>query len=167
MATSVFYSFHYRRDIFRVQRIANIGALDGQALNRQEWEQVKRGGKSVIEKYIDGEMAYKRAVVVLVGTETASRPWVLYEIRKAWNDKKPIVGIRINGLVDTPAGGSVDPAGPNPFAKITLETPAFLPPRTLADHIPLHTPNGYDSKSRFADIRANIHSWVDGAVRRS
>ncbi|WP_353939677.1 TIR domain-containing protein [Micromonospora sp. b486] len=29
-------------------------------------------------------MAYKKAVIVLVGQETASRPWVIYEIEKAW-----------------------------------------------------------------------------------
>src|SRR2546423_940431 len=99
MAKTVFYSFHYTRDVHRVQLVRNIDALEGQPiLNSQQWETVRRGGTPAIQKWIDGEMAYKRAVVVLIGKETASRPWVKYEIQKAWSIKKPLVGLRIHGL---------------------------------------------------------------------
>jgi hypothetical protein len=94
MAKTVFYSFHYDRDVHRVQLVKNINALEGQPiLNSQEWETVRRGGTTAIQKWIDGQMAYKRAVIVLIGKETASRPWVKYEIQKAWADKKPLLGI--------------------------------------------------------------------------
>lgn len=35
--------------------------------------------------WINAEMKYKRAVVVLVGSQTASRKFVKYEIERVWN----------------------------------------------------------------------------------
>lgn len=101
MATkTVFYSFHYERDVHRVQLVRQIGALEGQPLlGAQQWEAVRRQGEQAIKDWIDKQMAYKRAVVVLIGQETASRPWVLYEIEKAWRDKKPLVGVTSRGVV--------------------------------------------------------------------
>lgn len=50
MAKSVFYSFHYDNDAWRVQQIINMGALDGQTiLNSQDWETVKRQGDAAIK----------------------------------------------------------------------------------------------------------------------
>jgi hypothetical protein len=47
MAKSVFYSFHYERDVHRVQLVRNIQALEGQPLlNSQDWEQVRRRGEA-------------------------------------------------------------------------------------------------------------------------
>lgn len=161
MAKTVFYSFHYARDSWRVQQIINLGALDGQpVLNSQDWEAVKRQGDAAIEKWIAEQMARKRALVVLVGAETAARPWVLYEIKKAWADNKPIVGVRIHGLADK--SGTVDGAGANPFSSIPVKGGG-----TLADYLTLHTPAGTSSKDVYASIAANIGDWVDGANRRA
>lgn len=84
MAKSVFYSFHCDRDVHRVQLVRNINALEGQpVLNAQDWETVRRGGQIAIKNWIDEQMAYKKAVIVLIGRQTADRPWVTYEIEKA------------------------------------------------------------------------------------
>jgi hypothetical protein len=161
MAKSVFYSFHYDLDSWRVQQIINMGALEGQPiLNAQAWETVKRQGDKAIENWISEQMSYKKAVVVLVGSETASRPWVDFEIRKAWNDKKPIVGVQVHGLAD--ANGKTAYAGSNPFSKIT-----FANGGSLADYVPLYNPAGATSKEVHASITANIATWVDGAYKRS
>lgn len=160
MAKTVFYSFHYDNDAWRVQQIINMGALEGQTiLNSQDWEAVKRKGDTAIKNWIDEQMSYKKAVVVLIGSGTADRPWVRYEIIKAWNAKKPLVGIRINGLADS--SGDTDSAGADPFAKVTLEGGG-----TLADYIPVYTPTGSTSKDVHASIASNITSWVDAAYAR-
>ena len=113
MAKSVFYSFHYLRDVHRVQLVRNINALEGQPLlNAQGWESVRRQGDQAIKNWIQKEMAYKKAVIVLIGQETASRPWVKYEIKKAWADRKPLLGVHIHGLSSM---GSVDSLGRSPF----------------------------------------------------
>lgn len=98
-ASSVFYSFHYERDVNRVQLVQNINALEGQPLlTPQAWESVRRRGTAAIAAWIDDQMKYKKAVIVLVGHETSSRDWVQYEIKKAWTDKRPLLGVAIHGL---------------------------------------------------------------------
>ena len=74
----VFYSFHYDNDVFRVQQIRNMGVVDGnEPVSPNDWEQVKRTGDAAVETWIDDNLKYKRCVVVLIGSETANRRWVL------------------------------------------------------------------------------------------
>lgn len=160
MAKSVFYSFYYDRDAWRVQQIINMGVLEGQPiLNAQKWEDVKRQGEAAIKKWIAEQMAYKSAVIVLVGAQTASRPWVRYEIGYAWDSHKPLVGVRIHGLADR--NGRTDTAGANPFAQVGLKSGG-----TVGDYVPLHAPGGYDSQTVHANIKTNLLKWVDGAYKR-
>ena len=46
----VFYSFHYTRDVMRVQQIRNIGVLDdNKPVSPNQWEQVKEPLKNPLE----------------------------------------------------------------------------------------------------------------------
>ena len=73
----VFYSFHYDNDVFRVQQIRNMGVVEGEEpVSPNEWEDVKRRGDAAVERWIDGSMKFKRCVIVLIGSQTAYRPWV-------------------------------------------------------------------------------------------
>ena len=84
----IFYSFHFANDVFRVQQIRNLGALeDNKPVSVNDWEEVKKKGDAAIEKWIDDNMNYRSCVVVLIGEETANRKWVKHEIQKAWKDK--------------------------------------------------------------------------------
>ena len=160
MAKSVFFSFHYDRDVHRVQLVRNINALDAQpVLNAQEWETVRQGGETAIKNWINKQMAYKKAVIVLIGRQTAGRPWVTYEIEKAWTDKKPLLGIRIHGLSSL---GTVDSVGPNPFDTAAVgSVPVFDP--TVTDWA-----GKIDSKASYNALRNNIESWSSmGAVKPS
>jgi hypothetical protein len=98
--------------------------------------------------------------VVLVGRDTASRKWVDYEIRKAWNDKRPLVGIRIHGLKNLDRKTSTP--GPNPFSSVTLQGGS-----RLDSYVQLHDPPGADSTAVYASIAANIDGWVASAYKRS
>jgi hypothetical protein len=159
MATSNFVSFHYDRDYWRVQQVLRMGAVEGQEiLSAQDWESVKRKGKAAIEKWIDDQMKGKSAVVVLVGKETASREWCEYEITKAWNDKRPLVGIRIHGL--KAVSGTTDTQGANPF-NIKLSDG-----KSMSTYVPLYSPGGADSKAVYADIDANLATWLATAYKR-
>lgn len=161
MAKSVFYSFHYDRDAWRVQQVRNMGVLDGQPLlDAQEWEQVRRQGDAAIQNWIKEQMAYKAAVVVLIGAQTASRPWVRHEIAYAWDNYKPLVGVRIHGLADR--NGYTDSRGDDPFSRVSLKGGG-----TVGDYVPVYDPTGWDSKSVYASINANLTSWVSNAYNRS
>ncbi len=152
---SVFYSFHYDRDNWRVQQIMNMGVIEGSPLlNHQDWETVKRGGSRAIMNWIDNQMRYKSAVIVLVGYETAGREWVQYEIQKAYQERKTLLGIRINGLRGR--DGSTDPAGLNPFNILGFD----------GRFVPIYTPTGDTSSDRYNDIKQNIQRWAwNGYVR--
>lgn len=161
MGKSVFLSFHYDRDAWRVQQIINMGALEEQTiLSAQKWEEVKRRGEAAIEEWIADQMAYKSAVVVLVGRQTADRPWVRHEIAYAWNHNKPLVGIRIHGLADNHR--KTDVAGDNPFSRVTLQGGG-----TVGDYVPLYTPSGSNSQAVHGAIKQNLTAWVNGAYKRS
>jgi MTH538 TIR-like domain (DUF1863) len=161
MTKSVFYSFYYNHDFWRVQQVIQMGAVENQKiLNAQKWEEVKRQGDSAIKKWITDQMACKSAVVVLVGSQTANRPWVKHEITHAWGIKKPLVGIRIHGLADD--AGNQDKAGANPFSQVTLPGG-----QTVSDYVPLHTPGGTDSQAVHANIKKCLMTWVDDAYQCS
>ncbi|MDV7137076.1 TIR domain-containing protein [Williamsia muralis] len=161
MATkTVFYSFHYERDVHRVHLVRQIGAIEGQPLlASQEWETVRRGGQQAIINWIDQQISYKRAVVVLIGQETASRPWVLYEIQKAWSARKPLIGVRIHGLSSM---GSIDRPGADPFKKVSgvSGVPVF-------DATQRNWQGQVDTKATYAYLANNLESWVTQAKTRS
>jgi hypothetical protein len=161
MARSIFTSFHYDSDATRVQQVLRIGAITNDSLvTAQEWETVKRQTDAAIEKWIHEQMLRKSAVVVLVGPETADSRWVDYEIRKAWDDRRPLVGIRIHGLKNL--DGKTATRGVNPFANVKLKSGS-----TLDQHVNLHDPVGSDSKGVYKSISDNIDSWIANARKRS
>ena len=160
MPRHVFFSFHFAQDFWRTQQVRQINALSGQRIaNSNDWEEIKRQGDSAIKSWIDGQMLGKSCVIVLVGKETALRPWVKYEIIKGWNEKKGILGIRIDKLEDTL--GQQSSPGPNPFDSVHFENSSG----TLSQYVDLWTPHGSDSKSAYGHISSNIEAWIEKAVR--
>jgi len=152
----IFYSFHYNNDVFRVQQIRNIGALeDNKPVSANEWESVKKGGDKAIEKWIDDNMKYRSCVVVLIGEETSKRPWVKYEIKKAWQDGKGLLGIHINNLKDPKTGTCSK--GTNPFDQFN-----FKDKDGNIKEIPCKTPSSSDA---YNDIKNNMEAWVEEAIK--
>lgn len=161
MARSIFASFHYTGDADRVQQVLKMGAIEGDSLVvAQDWESVKYKTDAAIENWIHTQMLRKSAVVVLVGSETASRKWVNYEIGKAWDDRRPLVGIRIHGLKGL--DGKTSSRGANPFSKVRLKDGSCLD-----SHIELHDPAGVASTDVYKSISNNIDSWIANAKKRA
>jgi len=60
MARKVFYSFHYANDYWRTQQIRNIGFIEGsKPVSANDWEAVKKGGDTAIEKWIADQLGGK------------------------------------------------------------------------------------------------------------
>lgn len=153
----VFYSFHFNNDVMRVQQVRNIGAIeDNKPTSANAWEQVKRSGETSIKKWIDDNMKYRSCLVVLIGSETANRKWVQYEIEKAWNARKGVVGIYIHRL-NCPRNGYCS-KGENPFDLFTLNNGKTK----LSSIVKTYNPNSYDA---YNDIKQNLDSWVEEAIR--
>ncbi len=150
----VFYSFHYDNDVFRVQQIRNMGVVEGdEPVSPNDWEQIKRRGDAAVESWIDDNMKYRRCVIVLIGSETASRPWVKYEIKRAWELKKGLFGIYIHNLRCPRSGTCVK--GRNPFNNWNVGN------QSMANLITCHEPNSWDA---YGDISRNLQSWVNDAI---
>ena len=97
----VFYSFHYAADSWRAAMVRNIGVVEGnRPATDNNWEEVTRGGARAIKKWIAEQMKSRSCTLVLVGSHTADRRWIKYEIAKSWDDGKGVAGIRIHGLLD-------------------------------------------------------------------
>lgn len=151
----VFFSFHYGNDVMRVQQVRNIGAIEGNSpVSANEWEMVKRGGDASIKKWIDENMKYKQCIIVLVGEKTSQRPWVRYEIKKAWNDGKPIFGIFIADLKCPRNGTSLK--GMNPFDEFYFDDG-----RKLSSVVNCYDPLSHNA---YSDIARNLNSWVNTAI---
>lgn len=151
----VFYSFHFDNDVMRVQQIRNIGAIeDNKPASVNDWEEVKKKGKAGIEKWIDDNMNYRSCVVVLIGEETAERPWVKYEIKKAWEERKGLLGIYIHNI-ECPRNGKSN-KGANPFDQIT-----FKDGSKLSSRVSCYNPS---SNEAYNDIKNNIQVWIETAI---
>lgn len=161
IVSKAFYSFHFGRDVFRAALVRNIGAISGdEPISDNSWESLKRTGESAVERWIANQMRTCSVVIVLVGQETATRPWVRYEICHAWDNSFPIFGIRIHGLnsmSDLPSR-----PGPNPFENIALKNG-----RSLSSYVPLHNPAGATSKEIYASISNSMSAWIRNAPKKS
>lgn len=158
MATKrqVFYSFHYDKDVFRVQQIRNMGVLEGdEPVSANTWETVKKGGDKAIEKWIEDNMKYKSCVVVLVGEDTHKRPWIKHEIKKAWLDEKGLLGIHIHNLKDPKTGKCSK--GINPFEQFKFDDGT-----KLSSVVSCYNPDATDT---YNDIKNNLEKWIEKAIK--
>ena len=148
----VFYSFHYARDAWRASQVRNIGVVEGNTpATDNAWETVKRGGDAAIKRWINGQMLGRSCVVVLIGSRTASRQWVKYEISKAWIDGKGLLGVHIHNLKNQ--AGLTATKGNNPFNLLVEGT-------NLSRHVPVRSP------ASLAVIRNNLTDWIEDAIER-
>src|ERR1039458_9025714 len=119
MAREVFFSFHHEDDIWRVNQVRNANVVAGSRLagffDHSEYEIAKKRGKEVIQRMILSYLKDTTVTVVLIGTKTASRRWVKYEIGQSIARKKRVLGIYIHRLNDPhtrPSSRGAKPAVP-------------------------------------------------------
>ena len=122
MARKVFFSFHYERDAWRASQVRNCNIIATEDefgfIDSVDWEKLQREGDEAIERWINTQLKGTSVSVVLIGTETSSRPWVRYEIVRSWNRGNGIVGVWIHNLKDK--DGTVDAPGQNPLDHFQL-----------------------------------------------
>ena len=122
MAARTFFSFHYQRDIWRVNIVRNSNMIDGAAAagwhDASLWEEAKRKGDAAIKRMIDGALERTTATVVCIGARTAYRTYVDYEIRKSEERGNLIIGVHISHLKDQT--GQPDTRGPVPQRLLSI-----------------------------------------------
>lgn len=104
MARRVFFSFHYQRDIFRINQIRSIPNITGcPAAGFQDaslWEEAKNKGDANIKRMIDNALNNTSVTVVFIGNQTADRKYVKYEIEQSIARGNGVVGVQIHHLKD-------------------------------------------------------------------
>jgi hypothetical protein len=124
-----------------------------------DWETIKNGGTSAIEKWIKEQMKYRSCTVVLIGSETAGRKWINYEISESWNSRMGVVGIYIHGLKDK--DGYISKKGSDPFAYVTFKNTG----KKLSSVVECYDPVGLNSKEKYAWISKYLSAIVEKAVK--
>ena len=157
MAKKVFFSFHYVPDNWRASQVRNIGVIEGNpAASDNKWEEVTGGGDTAIKKWIDDNMSGRSCVIVLIGSQTANRKWINYEIEKAWSNGKGVVGIYIHGLKNNDQQQSVK--GSNPFDYVQHNG------KKLSSIVRAYDSPYMTSTNIYNHIQENISSWIDEAI---
>jgi len=157
MARRVFTSFHYAPDNWRASQVRNMGKIEGNSVvSANQWEEVTKGGNKAIEKWIDDNMSGKSCVIVLVGENTAGRKWIKYEIEKAWNEGRGVLGIHIHNLKNSI--GNQASKGRNPFEDFSVNG------KNLSSIVKCYNPPFTTSTYVYDYIKENIENWIEEAI---
>lgn len=157
MARRIFYSFQYKPDNWRVSKIRNIGAIEGnKPATDNDWEAVTRRGDAAIEKWIKDQMFGRSCAVVLIGQSTAGRKWINYEIVESWKKGMGLLGIHIHNI--TNSSGEQSTKGSNPFSGFTIGG------KSLSSIVKTYDPAFSTSGYVYNHIADNIADWIDEAV---
>ena len=155
----VFFSFHHQGDITRIGQIRNSWVTkqdqgDAGYVDAATWESIKRQGDAAVKRWIDAQLSGTSVTVVLIGAETATRPWVLYEISESHNKGNGLLGIHIHNCKDLQ--GRTCMKGQNPFAFVHYTQSG----QSLENTYPVYDwvlNNGYQNMGR----------WIEEAARRA
>lgn len=164
MARRVFFSFHFKRDHWRVGQVRNswVVGLKGEAspfLDAASWEEVERKGAAAVKRWIDKEIDGTGVTAILIGSETAGRPYVRYEIEQSLKKGNGLLGIYIHNVKDQ--NGTTSTRGRNPLDDFTIERTNWMGTKT-----------SYRASSIFKTYdwvndngRQNIASWIEEAAK--
>jgi hypothetical protein len=157
MARRAFYSFHYIPDNWRASQVRNMGVIDGNTpATDNDWETIKRKGDEAIQKWIDGQLSGKSVAILLIGSKTAGRKWIKYEIKKAWEDGKGLLGIYVHNLKDK--DGDQSTKGGNPFSAYKVGD------KNMSDTVKAYDPPYTTSKNVYDHIKTNLADWIEKAI---
>jgi len=159
MARRVFFSFHYKPDNWRASQVRNMGVIEGnRPCSDNDWESITQGGDEKIKKWIAEQLDGKSCAVVLIGAKTAGRKWINYEIVKAWDDQKGVVGVYVHNLLDSNQKQSTK--GANPFASIKYGNSGKM----LSAIVKAYDPPYTSSTSVYNHIKEKLAQWVEEAI---
>lgn len=128
------------------------------------WEAVKKRGDAAVKAWIDRQLQGTGVTVVLIGTYTASREFVTYEIEQSYKRKNGLLGIYINRIRNSQK--RISRKGKNPLDYVTVEKEEdyWLFTKTCRYKLS-ELFKTYDWVQD--DGRNNIGAWIEDAARRA
>lgn len=161
MARKVFFSFHYENDVWRANQVRNswVTKPDRETagfVDSVDFEEVKKGGDAAIKKWIDKQLEGTSVTVVLIGSDTANRDYVKYELEKSWKKGNGILGIHIHQLKNKE--GKISTKGPSTFGPIF--TTLLDNKKYFHDRFELYDWDADDGYN-------NLGKWVEAAAKNA
>lgn len=161
MARSVFYSFCYSDDINRTMVVRNRWVTQGNQIisgiiDKAEFEKLKRTGDTAVHNWIDKQLEGTSVTVVLLGTNTLTRPFVQYEICESIKRGNAVIGVYVHNIKDMITGLTSSKCNTHSvIGHYNDNTPAYF------DNISDGTydyiiENGYE----------NLRVWVEDAAKK-
>jgi len=155
----VMFSFEYNKDNWRAGQVRNMGVVSNNStFSGNEWEEVKEKTDTKIKAWINEQLAMRSCLVVLVGATTSSRKWVKYEIEKAYEMGKAIVGVYIHGLKNSE--GNQTTKGSNPFYNIFVGENN----ERLSKYIECYDPPYKYSTNVYNNIEEKLEQLIEDAI---
>src|SRR5699024_787139 len=154
----VFISFEYGKDNWRASQVKEMGKVSKDStFSANEREEVKEKEDNKIKKWIDDQIAKRSCIVVLIGNSTANRKWINYEIERANDLDKGILGVSIHGLINKEDNQSVK--GANPFYYVKANNG-----ERLSKYITRFDSIYSQSKNIYSDIEDNLEQLIENAI---
>ena len=154
----IFFSFHFDMDHWRAGQVRNMGKVsESSTFSDNDWEEVKLKSDTVIKKWINDQMQMRSCLIVLIGTQTSRRKWITYEIEKAYELGKGIVGIYIHNLKDEKSNQTTK--GSNPFFNILNKDGM-----RLSNFVTAYDPQYSISNKVYEDIENNMEQLIEDAI---
>ncbi|MBI5216186.1 MAG: TIR domain-containing protein [Ignavibacteriae bacterium] len=161
MARRVFFSFHYKNDVWRANQVRNswITKEDREIagfIDAAEFEKVEKEGEESVKRWINKQLDGTSVTVVLLGSDTSNRPYVQYELQQSFQKGNGLLGIYIHQLRDRNEQTSVK--GSNHFGAIGYDEKGN--PIYFSTNYPCYDwvdNNGYD----------NIGKWIELAAQKA
>lgn len=154
----VFFSFEFKKDSWRASQVRNMGKVDNSStFSDNDWEEVRSKNEKDISEWIDNQLSKRSCIVVLIGNTTSSRKWVKYEIEKAYELNKGIVGIYVHKLKDV--NGKQTEKGENPFDSLYTNGG-----ERLSKYVTCFDSAYSRSQNVYSDIADNIEQLIEDAI---
>lgn len=117
MARRTFFSFRYKKDNWRASIVRNSWVTQDRTaagfFDVADWEEVKKKSDTAIEAWIDGQLKGTSVTVVLIGSDTAGKKWINYEITSSHKKGNGMLGIYVHNIKDSSSNTTTK--GRNPF----------------------------------------------------
>lgn len=157
----VFFSFEYKKDNWRASQVRNMGKVsDDSTFSDNDWEEVKEKTDDKIKEWINSQLQKRSCIIVLIGSTTANRKWINYEIEQAYKMNKGIVGIYIHKLKDS--SGNQTTKGNNPFDYVYANNGY-----RLSNYVKTFDSAFSSSSYVYSDIEDNIEQLIEDAIEKS
>lgn len=128
MARRVFFSFHYEDDIWRANQVRNsnvvVGVKCAGFFDHSEYQEAKKKSSDELKRLIQRKISGTSVTVVLIGSKTANRRYVKYEIAQSIVHKNGLLGIYIHHLKDQ--RGNTTARGAKPAISAGVEFPTLV-----------------------------------------